>query len=211
MMDPSTGEAAAQPISPEEQRLRGQEHSGEDSLSPEDPCPLMSVQVGGLVGPFLSNHTVTVRGKASVRASLHLCVGSGCVAACAGCVGVCVSLPGARCPQPRRAVSGGDGGGGRAWSLGGVAAPGLRLTLGRGWTLWAAASSAGAAAPAASCSSSLAPRAAGALSWSPSARRTCGQWGLGGCGPATRRGARHSGTVLGGRCCWDTLRTGKPW
>ena len=101
-MDPSTGEAAAQPISPEEQRLRGQEHSGEDSLSPEDPCPLMSVQVGGLVGPFLSNHTVTVRGKASVRASLHLCVGSGCVAACAGCVGVSLGLdvlsPDVLCP-----------------------------------------------------------------------------------------------------------------
>ena len=210
MMDPSTGEAAAQPISPEEERLRGQEHSGEDSLSPEDPCPLTSVRVGGLGGTFLPNHTVTVRGKASVRVSLRLCMGSGRVAVCAGCVGVSVSLPGAECPQPRRAASGGDGGGGWAWSPGSVAALGLRLTLGREWTLWAAASSAGAAAPAASCSSSLAPRAVGALSWSPSARRTCGQWGLGGCGPATRRGSRHSGTVLGGRCCWGTLRTGRP-
>lgn len=71
---------------------------------PRGPVPT-HVSAGGGPGGALPNHTVTIRGRASVRASLHLCVGSGCVAACAGCVGVSVSLPGARCPRPGHAVS----------------------------------------------------------------------------------------------------------
>lgn len=49
-MDPSMGEAAAQPVSPGEQRFRGPGAQWRrHSLSPEAPCPLTSVQVVGRV------------------------------------------------------------------------------------------------------------------------------------------------------------------
>ena len=74
MTNPSTGEAAAQPVSPGEKRFRGPGAQWRrHSLGPEAPCPLTSVRVVGRVGPF--KETVWVR--ASVCASLRLCVGSG--------------------------------------------------------------------------------------------------------------------------------------
>lgn len=89
MTNPSTGEAAAQPVSPGEKRFRGPGAQWRrHSLGPEAPCPLTSVRVVGRVGPF--------RQSGSGQVSVHICVcvwGLGVSSVCRVC--------GSECESPR--------------------------------------------------------------------------------------------------------------